>query len=132
MLKGVLYGDPSPRSEPLSLYITFLIGKIPFHIPTYSRNTLSSFIGSVRGILKGPFNTQITLFPILLYNSPPEILSLLYTSILKKVPLLGGASLYSPLYRVYSTPPPPPPDLGLYGSVFQNSLGFLVFCVIIY
>ena len=62
----------------------------------YSGNTLSFFVGSVPDILKGPFkhlNDSLTLYYVSARQSP----TLLYTSILKKVPHPGGAFPYSQL-----------------------------------
>ena len=47
----------------------------------------------------------MTDFTTLSYTSTSEIPALSYTWSLKRLPLLGGASPYRPLYRV---PPPPP------------------------
>ena len=98
------------RSKPLPFYILFLIYKVPFSYTfhrkfypfslekplncTWMNQLLSASVGD---ILKGPINTKITVFPALFYTSTHEIPTLLYTSSLKKVPLSGGASPYSPL-----------------------------------
>lgn len=60
-----------------------------------------NFVGSVGDILTGPFKYMCVneSFPHLFYTSAREIFTH-YTSSLKKVPLLGVASLYSPLYGV--------------------------------
>ena len=49
----------------------------------------------------------MTDFTTLSYTSTSEIPALSYTWSLKRLPLLGGAFPYRPLYRV---PPPPPPQ----------------------
>ena len=43
-----------PRSKPLSFYIPFSTERVPLS-HTYSRNNVSLLVGSVRGILKGPY-----------------------------------------------------------------------------
>ena len=71
----------------------------PFHIPTerlFKNFSLEKpLLGrischvrrSVRVILKGPFNTEMTVFPALFYTSTREIPTLLCISSLKRVPL---------------------------------------------
>ena len=50
----------------------------------------------------------MTDFTTLSYTSTSEIPALSYTWSLKRLPLLGGAFPYRPLYRVPPPPPPPP------------------------
>ena len=49
----------------------------------------------------------MTDFTTLSYTSTSEIPALSYTWSLKRLPLLGGAFPYRPLYRVPPAPPPP-------------------------
>ena len=125
-------GGSNPTSKPSPFYKPFLLEKVPlsytfhrklhpFHIPTERllRNFSlekpvkyleKSAVGCVfRDIDKVLFHSLMTVFPALFYTSAGEIPTLSYTSSLKKVALLGRASLYSPLYGV---PPPPPPPAG--------------------
>ena len=65
----------APRSKPLPFYVPFLIAKV---------------------LLSYSFHRKLYHFPALSNTSAHEIPTLLNTSSLKKVPLSGGASPYSP------------------------------------
>ena len=74
----------------------------PSHIPTV-RKTASHCGWSVQDILKALLNTLNDTEVILPFPTLQLVKSLsfynVYTSSLKKVPLLGGAYSYSPLWR---------------------------------
>ena len=69
---------------------------------TYSRKTSSLLGWSVQNFLKALLNTLNDTEFFLPFSTVHHVKSLsfnnVYTSSLKKVPLLGGASSYSPLY----------------------------------
>ena len=98
-------------SEKVPFYIPFIEKRYPFHIPTLEHCTpfLSpynevnkQYYGRISSIIRKKMlsKRQVLFIQFTLCDFP----ILLYTSTLKKVPLLGGASPYRPMYGV---PPPP-------------------------
>ena len=101
--QSFIRGGSAPRSKPLPFYVPFLIEKVPllhtshrkwypFHIPSWGFKIFCPF-----QIPKWQFSLP---FPIL-----ELVPTLSHTSSLKKVPVSGGASPYSPLQGV------PPRDI---------------------